>query len=92
MLVILNMTDEAEKAGILVDIAKLSTILGLESYLLLPSRERIRKHHPGTLTSAGYLRERSLRSPYRCCCTEPENHPPLEWIDAVQALLGMPGS
>lgn len=90
MLVILNMTDEAEKAGILVDIAKLSTILGLEviptAAIQGKNTERI---IPATLTSAristvNVLYDHHIDAAVRSLRTI---HP-LEWIDAVQALLG----
>ncbi len=90
MLVILNMTDEAEKAGILVDIAKLSTILRLEviptAAIQGKNTERI---IPATLTSAristvNVLYDHHIDAAVRSLRTI---HP-LEWIDAVQALLG----
>lgn len=90
MLVILNMTDEAEKAGILVDIAKLSTILGLE---VIPTAAIQGKNTesiiPATLTSAristvNVLYDHHIDAAVRSLRTI---HP-LEWIDAVQALLG----
>jgi ferrous iron transport protein B len=90
MLAVLNMIDEAEKAGVLVDAGKLSAVLGLEIIPTVAIQGKNTENIiPATLTSArvstvNVLYDHHIEAAIRSLRTI--HH--LEWIDALQALLG----
>jgi len=90
MLIVLNMMDEAEKSGIQVDTEKLSSILGLE---VIPT-VAIQGKNTGSIIPLGMS---SARSPavkvlydhhIEAAVKSLKTVYNLEWIDAIQALLG----
>ncbi|MDD1706228.1 MAG: ferrous iron transport protein B [Methanoregulaceae archaeon] len=90
MLVVLNMMDEAEKSGIQVDIAKLSSLLGLE---VIPT-VAIQGKNTGSIIPLGLSSARSpaVRVLYdhhiEAAVKSLKTVYNLEWFEAIQALLG----
>jgi ferrous iron transport protein B len=90
MLVVLNMMDEAEKSGIRVDAGKLSSLLGIEVIPTVATQGK----NTGSIISAVLS---SARSPVvkvlydihiEAAVKSLKAVHNLEWIEAVQALLG----